>query len=151
MGRITCQRHEHILWLSRTIPIWNDISIEWAHPVSESLTRLEFIKWSHCILSLRRCFFPPLSYWSHNSGVLPSPLPTHLPAEVLVHSKSWWKFSVSRQPVLVYLAWLWSFLYIDFSHTLISLDWVAPRLLGNCVQWNSREWERKGRFWNSWW
>lgn len=26
-----------------------------------------------------------------------------------------------------------------------------PRLLGNCVQWSSRGWERKGRFWNFWW
>lgn len=69
-------------------------------------------------------FLLPLGYWFHSSEVLPSPLPTHRPVEVLVHSRSWWKSSVSKKP-MVYLAWFLSSLYFDFSHTLISLDWVC--------------------------
>lgn len=64
------------LWLSRTIPIWNIISVEWVHPFPESLTRLEFIN----LKSL--CSDPGMLLLFTSwvlllySGVHPSPLPT---------------------------------------------------------------------------
>lgn len=83
----------------------------------KSLTRLEFIEQSQCILNQRLCFsfLLPVGYWFNSSEVLPSPLPTHRPVGVLVHSRSWWKSSVSKKPILVYLAWFLSSLYFDCS------------------------------------